>query len=118
MVVQNFVTISVVQIGSHARHSKALNRIRTGQHLLAPAPIWADQCVATTITVASENRSISPQNTLPVSIMVSLVALWVDQLGPTTPALGGPLSPKSISLFGDDFMASSQKWHRNSLSSH
>ncbi len=47
--------------------------------------------------------------------MVSLLAFWVDPLGLTTPDLDGPLSPKSISMFGDNFMVSRPKWHRNYL---
>ena len=82
MVVQNFVT----QIGSHVGRSKALNHIRTGQHLLVSSSKMARHMssVHHNWSLLNSDR-FSLQNTLPVSIMVGPLTLEVDYIGFTTP---------------------------------
>jgi hypothetical protein len=86
MVVQNSVTFSVTRIGSHVGRSKALNHIRTGQHLM----LFSSK-MARDMSSVHHNWSLlksdrfSLQNTLPVSIMVGPLTLEVDQIEFTTP---------------------------------
>jgi hypothetical protein len=88
MVVQNSVTFSVTRIGSQVDRSKAINYIRTGQHLLLPSVK-----IARHMSSVHHNWSLlksdrfSLQNTLPVSIMVGPLMWEVDYIGFTTPVV-------------------------------
>jgi hypothetical protein len=71
MVVQNSVTFSVTRIGSQVDRSKALNYIRTGQHLLLSSVKMARH-----MSSVHHNWSIlkSDRFSLPASIMVGPLA--------------------------------------------
>ena len=86
MVVQNSVTFSVTRIGSQVDRSKALNYIRTGQHLLLPSIKMARHMssVHHNWSLLKSDR-FSLQNTLPASIMVDPLTLEVDRIGFATP---------------------------------
>ncbi len=75
MVVQNSVTFSVTRIGSQVDRSKALNYIRSGQHLLVSSSTTGQHTssVHHNWSILKSDR-FSLQNTLPVSIMVGPLA--------------------------------------------
>jgi len=86
MVVQDSVTFSVTRVGSHVRHSKALNY-----------PAWTHLLDSSSKTVRHRSSlrhswsllksdRFSLQNSLPVSIMVGPLTLEVDRIGFATPA--------------------------------
>jgi hypothetical protein len=90
MVVQN----SVTQIGGHGGRSKALNHIRSGQHLLVSSSKMARHMssVHHNWSLLKSDR-FSLQTTLPVSIMVGPLTLEVHHLGFTTPLPTPPHRP-------------------------
>jgi len=80
MVVQDSVTFSVTRIGSQVDRSKALNYIRSGQHLL----VSSNKTGLHTSSVHNNWSLLKPyrsslQNTLPVSNMVPPLTLEVDR---------------------------------------
>ena len=82
MVVLNSVTFSVTQIDSQVDRSKALNYIRTGEHLLV-----SSRKMARHMSSVRHNWSLlkSDRFSLPASIMTGPLTLEVDQLGFATP---------------------------------
>ena len=84
MVVQNSVTFYVTRIGNQVDRSKALNYIRSGQHLLVSSSTTGQHTSS-----VHHNWSLlkSDRFSLPASIMIGPLTLEVDHIGFATPTL-------------------------------